>query len=372
MADAEALEAMQAMGAMGAMKATEAVDSIVTTEADEIRILIVDDETHIRKSLGLFLSKKGYEVAEASDALGALDQMRRSNFFLVLSDISMPQMDGIALLHKIKELHPDTDVILITGNVELDYAIQALREGAFDYFKKPFYFDEVLFTIERLKEKRLLVRKALELERLKEKQRVEQKAMLDTTLGLAQAVEEKDRYTKGHIERVARYVLLLAEKIGYPSEKIELLRYAALLHDIGKIAIPEEILTKTGKLTESEFLVIRNHPDMACRILAPISFLRAIIPAVRHHHENYDGTGYPDRVKGEEIPFEARMLKIADYFDAVTSARPYRKPLSYEEAVGLMVKGSGRDFDPQLVRVFVEMLETERAQLQEIAALAIS
>jgi putative nucleotidyltransferase with HDIG domain len=339
-------------------------------EKDEIRILIVDDEVHIRKSLGLFLSKKGYEIAEAADAASALEQMDTMGFFLVVTDISMPQMDGIALLHRVKELHPETDVILITGNVELEYAIQALRKGAFDYFKKPFYFDEVLFTIERLKEKRLLVRKAIELERLKEKHRVEQKAMLDTTLGLAQAVEEKDSYTKGHIERVARYALLIAEKLGYPKENMELLRMAGLLHDIGKVAIPEEILTKTGKLTESEFLVIRNHPDMACRILAPISFLHAIIPAVRHHHENYDGTGYPDRLKGEDIPLEARILKIADYFDAVTSARPYRKPLSYDDAVALIQKGTGRDFDPSLVGVFVSILETERPELMEIAAFA--
>jgi putative nucleotidyltransferase with HDIG domain len=339
-------------------------------DTDESRILIVDDEVHIRKSLGLFLNKKGFEVAEAPDAQSALERLGTAFFFLVVTDISMPQMDGIALLNEIKQRHPETDVILITGNVELEYAIQALRKGAFDYFKKPFYFDEVLFTIERLKEKRLLVRKAIELERLKEKQRVEQKAMLDTTLGLAQAVEEKDRYTKGHVERVARYALLIAEKLDYPPEKMELLRYAGLLHDIGKIAIPEEILLKTTKLTDSEFLVIRNHPDMACRILAPISFLHAIIPAVRHHHENFDGTGYPDRIRGEEIPLEARILKIADYFDAVTSARPYRKPMTYEEAVALLEKGAGKDFDPRIVRAFVEILETERLELNEIASLA--
>ncbi len=337
---------------------------------DERHILIVDDEVHIRKSLGLFLTKKGFEVGEAGDAFAALERMQEESYFLVMTDISMPQMDGITLLHKIKELHRESDVILITGNVELEYAIKALREGAFDYFKKPFYFDEVLLTIERLKEKRTLLRKAMELERLKEKQRVEYRAMLDTTLGLAQAVEEKDPYTKGHIERVARYAVMLAQKLGYSKQKIEILRFAGLLHDIGKIAIPEEILTKSGKLTESEFAIIKNHPDMACRILEPISFLREIIPAVRHHHENYDGTGYPGGLKGDQIPLEARILKIADYFDAVTSARPYRKPLTYEDALALLQKGIGRDFDPPMVSAFIEVLETEKVELQEIQALA--
>ncbi len=335
------------------------------------RILVVDDETHIRRSLALFLEKKGYSVSEAEDGVEAVEKVAAEPYFLVLTDIAMPRMNGLATLKEVKALRPETEVVMITANLELDFAIEAMRRGAFDYLRKPFYLDEVILTVERVQEKQSLRRKALELELLREKQIVEQKAALDTTLGFVQAVEEKDRYTKGHSERVAWLSVKLARASGVPAHRLDTVRFGALLHDVGKIAIPREILNKAARLTDNEFLVIRKHPEIGERILQPISFLRDVLPMVRHHHESWDGRGYPDKLCGEEIPFEARIVKLADCYDAVTSNRAYRNPMSPSDALDMVRNEKGTSFDPELADHFVRIVEeVERRKTSQPGAAA--
>lgn len=183
---------------------------------------------------------------------------------------------------------------------------------------------------------------------------------LKTISGFANAVETKDKYTHGHSERVMRYTVLLAMKIGVSGEYLEEVKYAGLLHDIGKIGVDDAILNKPGKLTEGEFEQIKNHPELGARIIADIPFLKPMVPMVHHHHEWYSGEGYPDSLKGEEIPVGARILSIADAFEAMTSDRPYRKSLSVDETLRILEKQSGTQFDPKFVRLFIELIRESK------------
>ena len=327
------------------------------------KILVVDDEPHIRGALRDYLELQGYPTVAAANGPEALAELKRDEFFLVITDITMPGMDGLSLLHEIKLASPDVDVVVITGSQNIDCAILAMREGAFDYFPKPFLFDDIALTVQRACEKKRLQLAATELEVVKEKARVERRAMMEATFGLAQAVEEKDPYTKGHSERVANLSVELARRLGYTHEKLDRVRIAGLLHDVGKIAIPEEILSKKGPLTKSEYLLIKKHPEIGARILTPMSFLQDIIPAILHHHESFDGTGYPEGLEGEEIPREAMIIKVCDCFDAVTSNRPYRRPMTTIEALRLIERESGRSMEPSITAEFLTMMNERHAEL---------
>jgi len=337
----------------------------------ESRILIVDDEPHICRALGDYLRLRGYTVETAVNGVEALEMLKQGGFFLAVTDITMPEMDGLTLLHEMKRHTPDVDVIVITGSQNVESAIRAMREGAFDYFPKPFLFDEVALTVERVCERRRLQMAATELEVVKEKARVERRAMMEATFGLAQAVEEKDPYTKGHSERVANLSVELARRLGFTHEKLDRVRIAGLLHDVGKIAIPQEVLGKREPLTKSEYLLIKTHPEIGARILSPMSFLQDIIPAILHHHEAFDGTGYPEGLSGEDIPMEAMIIKVCDTFDAVTSNRPYRRPMTAPEALELVKGESRRTLEPRITGEFLRMMREKQCEVEELTAAGI-
>jgi putative two-component system response regulator len=319
------------------------------------RILLADDEPGIQDSLGRYLERAGYEVARAGDGYEALEQLEQQRFFLVLTDIMMPKFNGLELLSYVTENFPNTDVIMITGNLDVDYAVQALRHGAYDYFQKPLNYDKILITIERVREQQKLRLAEREMRTLKA-------AAYETVFGFVQAVEEKDRDTKGHSERVATMTEALGRACGLKDDELDTARYAGLLHDVGKIGIPESILNKPASLSETEFAIMQNHPVMGARILEPISFLRDVAPAVRSHHENWDGTGYPDGLAGEAIPRVARLLRIADVYDGLAMDRPYRGPVPVDEVITYIESNAGRLFDPDLARLFVvEVLPRERS-----------
>lgn len=325
------------------------------------RVLVVDDEDHIRLSLSLFLIKRGFLVDVAEDGQQAKEMLARGKYFLVITDIFMPAFNGLDLLQYVKTVSPQTDVVIISGNPkEENYTGRALRDGAFWYFDKPFKYEHIVIIIERILERQKLKQKELEFERID----VEKKAALESILLLAQAVDAKDPYTKHHSKRVSHLSVRIAKKIGYDESHVRILEHAGLLHDIGKIGIPEQILNKEGTLTDVEFSTMRKHPETGETIISQSTFLRHLAPIIRSHHENFDGSGYPDGKKGCEIPEESRILRIADYFDAVTSLRPYRIPLDPDKALEEMDRKKNRVFDSLLVDAFLEIVKQEAFAVQ--------
>lgn len=327
---------------------------------DTFRLLLVDDEDGLRRTLASFLRESDFEVATARDAEEAVDALSRRRYELVLTDISMPGMTGLDLLEHVKAIDDHIDVIMMTGYLDISHAIRAMRRGAYDFFTKPFNFEKIRLTIERVRERQGLRADADRYRLLK----CEAELQKETTLSLARAAEERDRMNIGHGRRVAAYAVRLARRLCYSREKIERLEYAAKLHDIGKIGVDDAILNKPDRLTEAEFQAMKRHSEIGEYIVKPVSFFEEIAPVIRNHHERYDGSGYPDKLAGEDIPLDARIVFLCDYFDAVTSERPYRHPAGLEEALELLAANKDTLFDPMLVDLFVEL------QLEGAAATA--
>lgn len=322
------------------------------------RILIVDDEELVRRLLHQRLSAEGYQCHEAGSAKQAVDKLLNNSFGLVILDIKMPGKSGVELLPKIKASHPDIAVIMATAVTDTNTAIQCMKQGAYDYVTKPFNLDEVVLSVGRALEKR-----RLGLENRDYQQHLEQKveaqarkirvSFLSAVTALAYALEAKDEYTSGHSQRVAEISIAVAKELGMPRYSIEKIRLAGLIHDIGKIGMRESILNKLGRLTNEEFHQVKRHPEIGEHILNPIVDDEKIIMVVRHHHEHYDGTGYPDGLSGEQIPLGARILALADTYDAMTSKRSYRRAMSAEAACSEIERCKGTQFDPEVVDAFL-------------------
>jgi len=343
------------------------------------RILIVDDEQIIREVLVERLTSLGYDCDTAANAAGALKKIRAAIYELVLSDISMPGGDGISLLRQIKSEQPTLDVIMVTGVVDVDTAVRSIRLGASDYLSKPFNLEEVVITVERTLEKRRLVNENLEYQldlerRVDERTReLRQKsdeverlylelkiafekinATYDTTLeALMEALDARDTETQGHSRRVAEYTVAVARRMGIQDPDLTQYRWGALLHDVGKIGIPDAILRKPGPLTADEWLVMMQHPELGRRILSSVKFLEGAVPIVFCHQERFDGSGYPRGLKGDEIPLGARIFAVVDCLDAMSMDRPYRVGTSYDRVKSELLKHSGTQFDPSVVATFL-------------------
>jgi putative nucleotidyltransferase with HDIG domain len=327
------------------------------------RILIVDDQDDIRCVLNDLLSEQ-YDCSQAGSATEALSLLREQDFQLVLSDITMPGMTGLEMIPHVQELAPDTVVVMISGMQTVESAIEALRLGAFDYLVKPFDLRQVEAGVKRALEHRaLLVAKRQHEERLEElvDQRTREldqaltsleQAYRSTLRALTAALETRDQETHGHSERVVTYSLRLGREYGLDSARIKALEFGALLHDIGKIGVPDAILRKPAKLTEEEWVHMRAHPLHGQQILRGIEFLEGAARVVAQHHEKWDGSGYPLGLSGEDIDLCARIFSVADAFDAMTSDRVYRKGKSYAAAAQELDAWTGRQFDPQVVAAF--------------------
>ncbi|MFH0946552.1 MAG: HD domain-containing phosphohydrolase [Planctomycetota bacterium] len=330
--------------------------------SDRKSILIVDDEDAIRQSLAGFLRQSGYpDVIEAKNGQEALNALEQRRFFLVITDISMPIIGGLELLARIRRDYRQTDVAVITGHLELDFAIQAIKNGAFDYFKKPFRFEEVISTIKRVEEKQYLERRSLELELLRERRMQEEMHLKEFLLALAQIIDMKSRYTLEHSDRTSKISRLMAERCGLSRDEVERISLGARLHDVGKMAVPDCILDKPGALTPEEFATMKAHSARGAELCQPISCLAPVVPMIRWHHENLDGTGYPDGLKGDQIPLDARIVRIADYWDAITSKRSYRSPMSDDDAIRIIQQEcNAKRLDTELCR---SLFESVRAGL---------
>lgn len=333
------------------------------------KILIVDDEPFIRDIISRKLTDLGYDCDTAEDAEAALAKVSQNALDCILSDIRMPGMSGIELLRRIRVTNEDVSVIMITGSPDIDQAIEAMRLGAHDHLSKPLNLDELAIIVERAIEKRRLVMENREYQRNLEemvrarteqlhKANVELRTLfLSSIKSLAHALEAKDQYTQGHSERVAETSVRIARFLSLADAEIENIWLAGFLHDIGKIGIRENVLNKPGKLDADEWRCVQEHPVLGERILRPIEELADVTKIVRHHHEHFDGSGYPDGLAGGEIPLGARILSVADAYDALTSKRPYRDALSREESVKVLEEGAGTQFDPVIVRAFLSCPE---------------
>lgn len=332
------------------------------------RILVVDDEEPIREIVASMLGTAGYLCKEAGSGMEALSILTSGEEFeLMLSDLMMADLDGIGLLERTKEKYPDMPVVMVTAVHDISVALAAIRNGAYDYLLKPFEREQLLNTVSRaLENRRLKVENRtyqINLESLvKARTDQLQRAMAelersyDITLeALGDALDLKDRETEGHSRRVTLFTIAIAQALGLPREQITVIARGAFLHDIGKMAIPDNILNKPGKLEPHEMLIMKEHAYHGYQIVKKIPFLNEVAEIVYAHQEWYDGSGYPRQLKADEIPLGARIFAIADTLDAITSDRVYRPKQPLKAARAEIEKWSGRQFDPEIVKVFLEM-----------------
>jgi len=332
------------------------------------RILVVDDEEPIREIVASMLTAAGYACTQAGSGMQALAVLTSGEEFeLMLSDLMMADLDGIGLLERTKEKYPDMPVVMVTAVHDISVALAAIRNGAYDYLLKPFEREQLLNTTSRaLENRRLKVENRnyqLNLESLV-KARTEQlqgaleelKRSYGITLEvLGEALDYKDHETQGHSQRVTAYTMAIASRMGIPREQIETIAHGAFLHDIGKMAIPDQILNKPDKLTPEEVAVMREHCYLGYKLVQKIPVLREAAEIVYSHQERFDGTGYPRHLKGEAIPLGARIFSVADTLDAITSDRAYRPAQTLAAARAEIKRCSGSQFDPEVVSVFLEM-----------------
>ena len=342
------------------------------------RILIVDDEIEITEILADLLSEE-YECIRAGSAEEALSRLHEGEFQLVISDITMPGMSGLDMIPHVKEISPDTVVVMISGMQTVESAIGALRLGAFDYLMKPFDLRQVEAVVKRALEHHDLVvakqRYENHLEELVEQRTAELDRALNSLEGsyrstlqaLTAALETRDSETHGHSERVVSYSLRLGREYGLSSEEMKSLEFGSLLHDIGKIGVPDSILRKPAKLTEEEWVRMREHPLHGQQILRGIEFLQGAARVVAQHHEKWDGTGYPLGLRSEEIDICARIFAVADAFDAITSDRVYRRGKPYEAASQELDDWAGRQFDPKVVEAFHRVPKEDWEELHRLS-----
>jgi putative nucleotidyltransferase with HDIG domain len=332
----------------------------------EDRILIVDDEKMICSVLARRLNRDGYDCVMANNGREALNHFYKDAFSLIISDIKMPEIDGIELLRRVKETSPKMMVIIMTAYPEIDIAVEAMRAGAHDFIIKPVDLDLVALSVKKALEKKKL-EEVVEtyhknLERLVEERTAEirqalsvvKKSHLDSVMVLAGAIDAKDPYTRGHSDRVRKMSVRIGMKLGFDEKRLESLVFGALLHDIGKIGIKDEVLQKQGNLNSKEYQYIKEHPLIGVKIVEGIDFFKDKIPMIRNHHEHFDGSGYPDGLAGEAIPLEARTVTVPDAFDAMTTSRPHHKAMSLKEALLEMERGKGKQFDPEILGIFLE------------------
>ena len=317
------------------------------------RILIVDDEEPVRRSLHKKLSTGGYYCEQASSGDEALEMLKSAPSELVILDIRMPGKSGRELLPEIRASYPETAVIMATAVTETSVVIDCMKEGAQDYIPKPFDLTEVMSSVESVLEKRELAleirRHQQSLETKVEEQTGEIRSLfLGAIESLVFALEAKDKYTAGHSRRVTEIAVTIGEQLGLPQDELDDLRWGALLHDIGKIAVDPQIQNKPGKLTPEEYRHIMVHAQVGPDIVKPVVNER-IMAMIRHHHDRLDGNGLNQTVRGEGIPLGARILAVADTFDALTSDRPYRAAMPTEEALAEIKRCSGTQFDPVMV-----------------------
>jgi response regulator RpfG family c-di-GMP phosphodiesterase len=337
---------------------------------DQRHVLIVDDDRRVRDVLQEIFLSSGYKCEVASDGREGLDVFSASRPPLTVTDVKMPVMDGLQLLRAVREIDGDAAVIVLTGVGDVKTAIESLKHGAHDFIIKPVNVDELLIAAERALERRQLLIERREYQVTLEHRVHEATRDLDaayhqlqetyraTLEALGSALDTRDVGTESHSRRVHGYSLSIARAYGVSEDRIQDIEWGVLLHDIGKIGIPDAILLKPGPLTPEEWKIMRTHPDIGRRLVERIPFLRGAVPVVHCHHERWDGTGYPRGLRREDIPLAARIFAVADAVDAMTFDRPYSRAISFEDARREVRRCAGTHFDPRVVDVFLDIPDT--------------
>ena len=341
------------------------------------RILIVDDDESVRDVISVLLREEGYHCDTASGADMALDMAEREDTPLVISDMKMPGKDGLWLLEAFRDKHPDTSIIMLTGYGDTESAVDCLRRGAVDYLLKPPKLTDLIRSIERA-----LAKRRIELARKKYQKKLERKVRDRTTelrkalkdisityentlMALVSALDAREHETSDHSIRVVEYTVAIANQLGLKGGELEEIGRGALLHDIGKIGVPDAVLLKPGKLTPDEWVEMRKHPDIGFHMIEPIPFLSVPATIVLSHQERWDGQGYPRNLARTEIHIGARIFAVADTLDAMTSDRPYRKGTTFANAVAEITRCGGSQFDPDVVKAFNAIGEVGLIRIKE-------
>lgn len=340
----------------------------VSQPSNGYKIIVVDDEIGIIDSLSIFLKRSGYEFTGVTDPVEAIEKVKTEHFDLMLLDFIMTPIHGDKVVEEIRKFNKELYILLLTGHKDLAPPLETIRRLDIQgYCEKSDKFDQLLLLIESgikaISQMNLIKEINNELKDANDKL---EKAYLESIEVLRHTVEAKDVYTRGHSDRVAEFSVLIGKKLGLPDKDLKTLQLGGLFHDVGKIGVPDSILLKDSKLTQDEYSEIKNHPLIGVHILSNATIFQDLIPIVKHHHERYDGTGYPSKLSGENIPYLARITAIADTFDAMTSKRTYRDALPIDMVISEIQKCSGTQFDPDIANIFLDILKNSYNDIIEI------
>lgn len=327
-------------------------------DVSDVSIMVVEDDKVTLSFIGKALEGLG-NVVMCDDPVVALGKMTEARFDILVTDIYMPRMDGVELLKRVRIISPITGVIAVTSSAESDLLRDFIRHGASDYLKKPFEADEIRGAVTELlsfrkREFYERLKKQFEVQKMKDAERYE--FILGIVEALIVALEARDLYTKGHSERVTKFSVSIAVEMELGKDEVEIVRHSARLHDLGKIGTVDDHLYKDGALDRVEMDEVERHPVLGSVILQSIKLMEEYIPGVKHHHEKFDGTGYPDGLKGDTIPLTARIISVADAYDAMRSSRPYREGMSQDIAVHELTSNRDTQFDPEVVDAMLRVL----------------
>lgn len=342
--------------------------NMITAESNGYKIIVVDDEQGIVDSLSIFLKRSGYDFTGLTNPLEAIERVRNEHFDMMILDFMMDPIHGDEVVEEIRKFNKDLYILLLTGHKDLAPPLETIKRLEIQgYCEKSDKFDQLLLLIESgIKSiEQMNTIKTIN-KQLHDKNEELERAYLDTIGILRQTVEAKDPYTRGHSDRVSEYSVLIGKKLGLDEKTLHILKIGGLFHDIGKIGIPDSILLKESKLSDEEYSQIKNHPMIGVHMLGDAAIFTDILPIVKHHHERYDGRGYPSQLVGEDIPYVARIAAVADTFDAMTSKRSYRDSLPIDVVRAEIERCSGTQFDPNIAKVFLDIMDNDFDLIREI------
>lgn len=342
--------------------------NMITAESNGYKIIVVDDEQGIVDSLSIFLKRSGYDFTGLTNPLEAIERVRNEHFDMMILDFIMDPIHGDEVVEEIRKFNKDLYILLLTGHKDLAPPLETIKRLEIQgYCEKSDKFDQLLLLIESgIKSiEQMNTIKTIN-KQLHDKNEELERAYLDTIGILRQTVEAKDPYTRGHSDRVSEYSVLIGKKLGLDEKTLHILKIGGLFHDIGKIGIPDSILLKESKLSDEEYSQIKNHPMIGVHMLGDAAIFTDILPIVKHHHERYDGRGYPSQLVGDDIPYVARIAAVADTFDAMTSKRSYRDSLPIDVVRAEIERCSGTQFDPNIAKVFLSIMDNDFDLIREI------